>query len=128
MNIVTNENRVVINGIAVTLNGVIKKTLVVDSKLLVLISASNLSSTTHPRFNNNVLCFDERARELWIIDNPMLNVDLLKPHIGHLDQWLYLGPGSEWGRISDVATVQSGNWICSINIEDGSLYNCEPFK
>ena len=106
----------------------IEKTFVVGNRVLVMLSGKGLTITTHPRHNNNILCFDAQGNELWVIDNPMLNPDPLIPHRGHLDQWLYLGHGNEWGRDADAITVQSGNWICNVNLEDGSLYDCEPHK
>lgn len=128
MNVSTCGNKLTINGATIILNGSVEKTIQVDCRLLVLINAVNLTSISHPPHNNNILCFDNTGQELWVVDNPMPNVSLTIQHVGLLDQWLYLGFGSEWGRDKNAVTAQSGNWICNIKVEDGSLYECEPFK
>jgi hypothetical protein len=128
MNIYFKDNQVTINNKTVSVATPVKKVFVAGDRVLVMLYALNLTITTHPPHNNNILCFDAQGNELWVIDNPMLNPDPVIPHRGELDQWLYLGQGNEWGRDADAITVQSGNWICNVNLEDGSLYDCEPHK
>jgi hypothetical protein len=60
---------VVINGQEVLLPSNLKTTLVAGDNVLVLLNSDNLSHTTHPHANGNIVCFDRNGNWLWEIEH-----------------------------------------------------------